>query len=340
MLGRHVKRTILICHPGALGDVLLAVPAIRSLRRRYPQHETVLMAPAAVSRLLWECGLIDEWISLEGQACLGLFSNPFSISEELQSWVNRCDLVVVWAEDTDGALRSLFQELGVGQVQIQSPFSPALRARHQSNRFLETLGETAEDILPEGTVHVPLHLLERGQDYLEAMKILRNQPLVLVHPGSGSVHKCLEPRRVAWLIEQLRLEELYPLVLEGPADRDAVDRALQFVRKPPFVLRDLNLSQLAGVLAQVMVYIGHDSGVTHLAALLGIKTIALFGPTDHHRWAPHGSHVTILRGAACTCESWEIVKKCVDKPCLQVPMEEILPAFRGGVSSANPRNST
>jgi len=319
-----VKRTILIVHPGALGDVLLAVPAIRSLSLRFPLHETVLIASAAVSRLLSECRLIDDWIPLEGQACLGLFSETVSISGELESRLNRCDVVVAWTEDKDDALRSLFQGFGIAQVQIQSPFSPELRARHQSNRFLETLGEMAGDSSPEETVQVPRHLLKRGKDCLEALRISHDQPLVLVHPGSGSVHKCIEPGRVASLIEQLWHRAMCPLVLEGPADQDAVGYALQFVSRPPFVLRGLNLSQLAGVLAQVTLYIGHDSGVTHLSALLGVRTIALFGPTEAQRWSPPGSHVTILRGSPCICESWETVKKCAEKPCLQVPIEEIL----------------
>ena len=335
-----MKRAILIVHPGALGDVLLAVPAIRSLSVRFPQHETVLIASAAVSRLLSEFRLIDDWIPLEGQACLGLFSETLSIFGELQSWVNRCDLVVAWTEDRDNALRSLFHNLGVEQVQIQSPFSTKLCAKHQSNRFLETLSETAGDISPEGMIQIPPHLIERGKDYLKTLGISNDQPLVLVHPGSGSIHKCLEPRRVALLIEQLWQGGMCPLVLEGPADQDAVGHALQFVGKPPPILRDLDLSLLGGVLGQVAFYIGHDSGVTHMAALLGVRTIALFGPTDHHRWAPHGNHVTILRGAPCTCESWETVKKCVDKPCLKVSMEEILAVLDGGVRSANPRNST
>jgi len=116
------------------------------------------------------------------------------------------------------------------------------------------------------------------------------------------------------------------------------------VSQPPCVLRDLDLSQLAGVLAQVRLYIGHDSGVTHLSALFGVRTIVLFGPTDHHRWAPHGRQVTTLRGAPCICESWEAVKKCVEKPCLNVPIEEILILMASGLAiegnSANPRNST
>jgi ADP-heptose:LPS heptosyltransferase len=338
-----VKRTILIIHPGALGDVLLAVPAIRSLSLRFPQHEIVLIAAATVSRLLWECGVISDWLPLEGQACLELFSGTSSISKELYSSVNRCDRAMVWMEDKEGVLGSFFQEFGVASVQIQSPFSRGLRARHQSDRFLETLGEPTRDSLSERPVQVPPHLLERGKDYLDALRIPHEQSLVLVHPGSGSVHKCLEPRRMASLIERLWQEGMYPLILEGPADQDAVGQALHFMSRPPLVLRDLDLSQLAGVFGRVAVYIGHDSGVTHLAALLGVRTIAIFGPTDHHRWAPQGNHVTILRGFPCICESWATTKMCEEKPCLQVPIEEILIASglaTERVSSATPRYST
>jgi ADP-heptose:LPS heptosyltransferase len=99
------------------------------------------------------------------------------------------------------------------------------------------------------------------------------------------------------------------------------------INTPPLVLRDLDLSLLAGVLAQVRLYVGHDSGVTHLSALLGIRTIVVFGPTDHRRWAPHGSHVSILRETPCACESWEMVQQCKEKPCLKVPIEKILIAI-------------
>ncbi|MBH0202760.1 MAG: glycosyltransferase family 9 protein [Nitrospira sp.] len=336
-----MKRTILIIHPGALGDVLLAVPAIKSLSQRFPRHEVVLIAAAAVSRLLLECGVISDWLPLEGQACLRLFSKTSSVSRELYSCVNRCDRAVAWMEDKDGALGSFFQEFGVARVQIQSPFSTELRTRHQSDRLLETLGEAEGDTLPERTIQVPPHLLRWGKGYLDALNISSEQSLVLVHPGSGSVHKRLEPRRMASLIERLWQEGMYPLILEGPADQDAVAHALHAVRSPPPVLRALDLSQLAGVCAQVSLYIGHDSGVTHLSALLGVPTIAIFGPTDHLRWAPQGNHVTILQGSPCICESWAIVKMCEEKPCLQVPIEKILLASGlATASNANPRYST
>ncbi len=319
-----MKRTIVILHPGALGDVLLAVPAIRNLGLRFPQHEILLIAGATISRFLHLCRLVDEWMSVEGQACAGLFGESAYLSEELQLWLQRCDVLVAWTEDKEGALAALVRRCDVAESYIQSPFSPRLRASHQRDRFLETIGQVEEKVSSERTIEIPHHLVGRGRTYLHSMGIVPDRPLALVHPGSGSMHKCLGPGKIALILQQFRKEGICPLVLEGPADHDAVEDVLNLANKRPPVLRNLDLPLLAGILADAALYLGHDSGMTHLSALLGVRTIAVFGPTDPSRWAPLGDHVTILRGASCVCPSWEAVTGCHEKPCLDVPIEKML----------------
>jgi len=319
-----MKRSIVILHPGALGDVLLAVPTIRNLGMRFPQHEILLVAGATVSRFLHLCRLVDDWMSIEGRECAGLFTGCAHLSVELQSWLQRCDVVVAWTEDKDGALAALVRRWSVAEAHIQSPFSPRLRASHQRDRFLETIGQTEEEVSSERTIEIPHDLVEQGRIYLESMGIMPDRPVVLVHPGSGSMHKCLGPGKVAFMLQRLQRGGVCPLVLEGPADHDTVEPALKLMSRRPPVLRNLDLSLLAGILADAALYLGHDSGITHLSALLGVRTIAIFGPTDHARWAPIGDHVAVLRGAPCVCPSWEAVKGCHEKPCLDVSIEQIL----------------
>ena len=62
-------------------------------------------------------------------------------------------------------------------------------------------------------------------------------------------------------------------------------------------LQRASLVELARELASARLYIGNDSGITHLAAAVGCPTIALFGPTDAAVWAPRGGHVTALTGS-------------------------------------------
>ena len=176
---------------------------------------------------------------------------------------------------------------------------------------------------------IPAHLREGAATCLRACDLPSNRPLVLIHPGSGSRHKCVRPAVLASVTQQLQNQGVFPLVLEGPADRQAVTELLsQMTIKAP-VLGGLSLCVLAGVLSRMELFIGHDSGVTHLSALLGVPTVALFGPTNPERWAPRGSHVMIVHGDPCRCLSWDDVSHCAEKPCLKISPEAILAACRG-----------
>ncbi len=319
-----MTRSLVIVHPGSLGDVVLAVPAIRRLRARYSGWETLLIARDAVSRLLKICGVIDYWMSLEGAAGVGIFSRGVRLPHELETWLNRCDVAVAWTETHADALRANLQRFNISHVLTQSPFSSTLGARHQSHRFLETVEEPVGDECPDRLIQVPPAVVEEGSACLERRGVRRGQALVLVHPGSGSPHKCLHSETIALIIHRLEQKGLVPVVIEGPADQNAVESVLKESSRRPPVFRNPDLATLAGVLVQAKFFLGHDSGVTHLAALLGVRTVAIFGPTDPDRWAPLGDHVTIVRGPSCLCRSWDEVRQCLEKPCLGVSADQIL----------------
>jgi ADP-heptose:LPS heptosyltransferase len=119
-----------------------------------------------------------------------------------------------------------------------------------------------------------------------------------------------------------------------------VQRLLIHMARHPILLSGLSLRLLAGVLSQVDLFLGHDSGVTHLAALLGTPTVALFGPTDPERWAPRGRAVAVIREKPCRCASWDAVRNCIEKPCLDLSPPAILAACRTmRTLGANPRIS-
>ncbi|HMS85658.1 MAG TPA: glycosyltransferase family 9 protein [Nitrospira sp.] len=319
-----MTRSLVIVHPGSLGDVLLAVPAMRRLRARSNGREILLVAQESISRLLIACGIINDWMSWEGPAGAGLFSSGVPLPCKLRVWLNRCDIAVAWMDDNEDALRTTFEEFTVAEVRIQSPFSPVLRTRHQSHRFLETLEEPTDDGSLEKFIHVPPSAVEEGIACLERIGIPKGRPFVLVHPGSGSVHKCLDPETMAVIIQRLDQKGLVPVVIEGPADQNVLEHVLKVSNRRVPILRNLDLTTLAGALVQARFFLGHDSGVTHLAALFGVRTVAVFGPTDPDQWAPLGDHVTVVQGAPCLCRSWQAVRQCHEKPCLSVSPLQII----------------
>ncbi len=318
------KRTIAIIHPGGPGDVLLAVPAMVRLRNRFPDHRLLLCAEDQTAKLLLACRTIDAWISRHGRICADLFSGADSAAHQTRTWLEDCDLAIAWMQDLDGKLYETLKTIGVQNVLVQSPFSTEILATHQCDRFLQAINEPPFNGEGDVLLRVTAHLLHLGQASLEAAGLSIDQPLVVIHAGSGSSHKCVKAETLASITAAVQASVATPVVLEGPADREPVERLLLSCVNPPTVLKGLDLSAVAGVLARARLFVGHDSGITHMAGLMGVPTVALFGPTDPYRWAPRGAHVTVVRGVPCTCRSWEEVSQCNRKPCLELSQEHLV----------------
>lgn len=336
-----MTRTVTIIHPGSLGDVLLSLPAIRALRASLPQREVGLLAGREVGELLQACGEIDRLFSLEGDALASLLAGTARpraegpAGESLRDWLSHGDLAVGWMADPDGWLAGRLSDLGVGRVIVRSPHSADCRATHQADRFMETIRETVSAGPRAWQLRLPGEVLATARMRLEAVGALRQprQPLVFIHPGSGSPHKCSEPGLSACLAGRLQTQGAIPMLVGGPADSEQLAKVAGLCAGRPPIFDGLDLLSAGGLLAQADLFFGHDSGLTHLAATLHVQTIALFGPTDCNRWAPTGPHVTVLNGAPCSCreQGWRAVQQCRDKPCLQVPAERLAFVCRQGL---------
>lgn len=320
------QRIILVIHPGGLGDVLLSIGAMAVMRSTFPQHKMILLAGSEVGQLLVHCGVIDQSLPIESSQLSALLSGRTQISSMQQDLLRRCDLVIGWMSDHDGSLRRTLQEFGIPRVILQSPADAG--CHHQSERFLQTLKEEFPvDVYPGIRLRLPDQVLRAGVDALHAVGIEQAASLIVCHPGSGSRHKCVRGNTWGTLIREYRARQRTPVMVLGPADDQAGEAVQeQNIQELP-ILRPFSITMLAAILAQAQGYIGHDSGVTHLAALLGVPTVAMFGPTDEQRWAPRGAQVTVVRGGRCTCMDWDAVRACPEKPCLNVKPDEVFEAL-------------
>jgi ADP-heptose:LPS heptosyltransferase len=125
----------------------------------------------------------------------------------------------------------------------------------------------------------------------------RPGPLVALHPGSGGRHKCWPPDRYGRLCDRLTAMGYTPVLTAGPADEGVIQAVMAGASAArPVVVDQAPLTHLAGLLTRCRAMMGNDSGITHLAAAVGIPTIALFGPTDPAVWGPRGKTVRIVWG--------------------------------------------
>lgn len=321
-------RGIFVIHPGAVGDVLLARPSLSLIRRQFPQHEIVLLAGSAVGKLLRESTEINRVFPLESTHLGELFAGEDSVHVAYKQWLRGCDLAVGWLQDSEGTITTTLRGLGIPRVCVRSPFSSGLLSGHQAGRCLEVLeGKPVTEVKGHPLI-LSSDVRECGRHLLQAINWSNQQRLVIIHPGSGSTHKCMEPASFAPVIEWLRHEGTFPLLLQGASDGEVVDRLQRTLHIAVPVIRNVELSTVAAVLSHADLYLGHDSGITHLAAALSVPTIACFGPTSPGRWAPLGRTVAIVTGATCNCPDWTCVERCREKVCLRISPERIIEVCR------------
>ena len=104
-------------------------------------------------------------------------------------------------------------------------------------------------------------------------------------------------------------------VIFGPAEEERFEKNRDW--SGATVARGMELKNVAALLSLCDVFLGNDSGLTHLAASVGVETVALFGPTDPGAWAPRGRRVTVVsRNVACTPCAREAMKSCPHRECL------------------------
>ncbi len=314
----------LIIHPGGIGDVLLALPAIRSLHRRYGIENGALMATRPIGEFFVLCREIGRAFPIESRALSDVWGGTIQPESVFDEWLRACGLVIAWMSDHDGRLWTALSERGVGQIIIGSPLTKPLRSIHQSDRILEALSELKLGPPSEQPLNIPETAIIAGRRALNQVGVSGNQSYVVIHPGSGSAHKCCEPTVMADAIRWSYDKGFVPVLIEGPADRDSVGRVQTHCPRRTPIIKDVELTVIAGILKEAILFIGHDSGMTHLAAALDVPSVACFGPTDEQRWSPRGNNVTVVRGKPCHCLTWEAVQRCNEKPCLAIRVDELI----------------
>lgn len=253
-------------HLGGIGDLLLTTPAIARLAQEGPVE---LAGRCERLELLTASGIATDAHSLESVDFESIFSSP---TPRLHAFIQRFDRIVLWIRD-DGTLVETLHACGVKDVRAFSGLPQGAAGRHASAYYLECLGY--------GRAPEPTRL---------CIAPAQSTNDVVIHPGSGGRLKNWPLSSFAHLAEDLTTHGRRVVWSLGPAEEG------QRVPSGATTLSALSLVQLAAELAAAKLYFGNDSGITHLAAAVGVPVVAVFGPTNPEVWAPLGSHVRVVRG--------------------------------------------
>lgn len=325
---------ILIVHPGALGDLFLALPAILSLRAGRSPCSITIIAGSSFLNFLQHHHIADSTISVDGQAMTALCAADLDSDTRWGAFYAGFDIVIAWMEDSDGMMESSLRALGVPHVFIQSPRGAESLKMPVSEWYFSSV----EQFCGRGVFDLPIvrpteQELEMGAMILREANVLSTRNRIFaIHPGSGSVIKNWDLQRfIDVLLYMTEMPGISPIVLSGPADEAVIcslmtsSRIVAGAELP--VLKNLSLLQLVGVLGHCAAYIGNDSGVTHLSAGIGVPTMAVFGPTNPMLWAPSGAHVQYFSGSIrCHCRTATEKKGC-HRPCFPAGADAVKQAI-------------
>jgi len=283
----------LIFHHGALGDGVLIWPLLRA----WAPCVLVGRASRAALAARWIDGL--TWLDADSADASALFANggrPDDASP-LAAALQQADRIVSFISTGDDRWATNVAQIAPGaQVTSVQPRPAESGTMHISAFHLLQLHAAGVPIEPLGPSP-------------------RSNPdgPVVIHPGSGGLDKCWPADRFEALLDHLTAIGREAWVILGEAEREqgAADPFVRWRSRYP-LHEPTDLLALSQLIARAGVYVGNDAGPTHLAAQLGVPTIALFGPTDPNIWQPRGPTVRVVAPPSPRPMNWLPVEPVIE----------------------------
>jgi heptosyltransferase-2 len=291
---------ILVIRGGSLGDFIVTLPALRLLRQKWPDARIELLGYPRLAELGLRRYYLDGVRSVNHGPLSAFFTPRAVLDPDWMDYIGGFDLVLSYFYDPDQLFVSNLQRCSPGRIVTCAPRVPDTFREPAARHFAGVAGPLGLELGADAASE----LFPSSGDIRDARAFLTGLPagtrLVAIHPGSGSETKNWPAR--AWAELGRRLVRAKPevtlVLIEGEADAAPAQVLVEAWKDLP-VLRAqwLPLPILAALLREQTLLIGHDSGVTHLAAAArrDLPILALFGPTDPVVWAPPRPGVRVLR---------------------------------------------
>jgi len=291
---------ILVIRGGAIGDFVLTLPAIRLLRENFPNAHLEILGYKHIVALAEGRYYADATRSIEYGGLSRFFIPGTELPRDLVEYFASFQQIISYLYDPDRFFEANLRRAGVRYFIHGSPkLDDSAHAAQQLAQPLESLALYLEDKAPvlfpsEDDRRFAAAFIDRafpgpGHD---------NGPLIAIHPGSGGERKNWPAAQWAMLGDTLF--DLVPsarvLLVGGEADHAQLAHLSQQWRsRGVHAALDVPLPELAAILQRVRLFLGHDSGISHIAAAAGAPSLLLFGPTDPDIWAPLAGAVKIVR---------------------------------------------
>ena len=285
---------MLVIRGGAVGDLVVTLPALGALRRAFPHATIELLGNPSRAILAQHPRYVDRVIDLERWDLYRLFSQQPTISQDLRTFLSSFELILSYLPVPDVTFATNLRRYCQGEILTWPPIrrqvcisltiscsrSRALSASHVRSAPTSIWTQAAQEFAARfwQTADLPA------------------QGVVAFHPGSGGAYKLWPLAGWEQIMTWAARQGVQGLMISGPAEQAHNTHLVHPAHFPPWPqAQNLPLPYLAALLARCQVVVGHDSGITHLAAAVGTTTLALFGPTDPLLWGPRSRRACVLQ---------------------------------------------
>jgi heptosyltransferase-2 len=284
-------KRILVIRGGAIGDFILTLAALKGLRNAYPSADIEILGYKHIAVLAEDRFYARRVRSIESAQLSRFFAKDADLPAELATYFAEFDLIVTYLYDPDLIFEINLRRCGARKI-VRGPAKIDNRshAARQLAQPINELGLLISDFAPK--LHPSSEDRHRAQEFFAGLAA----PIVAFHPGSGSHEKNWPLQN--WIELGNRVLGKFSgslLIVSGEADEDQIGQ-LESIWQDPRVrfAKHLPLPHLAAALENT-IFVGHDSGISHLAAAAGAKCILLFGPTDPAVWASLNESARVIR---------------------------------------------
>ncbi len=305
---------ILVIRGGAIGDFILTLPAIGLLRQNFPEAHIEILGYRHITSLAERRYYADATRSIEYGPLAGFFNPKADLDRDLSDYFGGFQQVVSYIYDPDQLFETSLRKAGVRNLISVSPkITDADHAASQLALPLQQMALWLEDPAAE--------FFPSPEDLQTATQWVEHRPdsrVLAVHPGSGGERKnwplAAWQEFIAAEHRSARWEKI--LIVGGESDTPRLTALRSSLPADGIAfLESISLPVLGAVLGRSTLFVGHDSGISHLAAAAGARCLLMFGPTDPQIWAPANDHVAVLTAPAGDLSALDVaaVRRRVDE---------------------------
>ena len=312
-------KRILIITLSNIGDVFLTAPVVHVIRSAFPAAEISLLVGEGAKEVFGGDPRLQEIFPYDKKASL---REKWRFLQSLRE--RQFDLVV-------DLRNSLFPVL-LGVPYHTPLFRQAPREiLHKMDRHLwkvGAIGVPVEEWQGRDVLWIRPDSEEKVGKWLGAFGIRKNDPFILLSPGSKSELKRWKASAFTALSDRLRRDEKTPVIFIGEKSDVPFVKNITSLMKEPFhsLVGETSLTDLVALIRAATLLVTNDSASLHIASLVGTPTVAIFGPTDPKKYGPRSERNRVVR-KELFCSPCEKARCPYHHECMELlPSEEVYQA--------------